>query len=113
MKKGTTDYSLLYTVSNTYINELIANRVNYRFLCKIFNEFFYKERFDTIYDFLNYLMCDDENIEMYLPLKNCVERDIQFISEKQVITKEVIDGEEVYFCKIYDILNLQKQINEE
>lgn len=102
LHENTDDYERLYNITNIYINELLFHKVNFRFLCKIFNEFYKADKFESVYEFLDYLMCDDENIEMYLPLKQCNKRDIQFISEKQTIIEEENNGIPIYYCKIYD-----------
>jgi hypothetical protein len=102
LKSNCTDYDMLEMITNIFINELLSLKLSYLYFNKIFVEFFSDEKFNDIYIFLDYITCDNENIEMYLPLKKCTTREIQFISEKQEIIEEISEGQSSYSCKIYD-----------
>ena len=100
LKSDSDKYEIIEKLTNVFVNELLSQKISYLYFVTIHNEFNKGEHFDSIYELIDYLMNekDTENIEMYLPLMNCRERDIEFIEGKQEI---VLKDDNVYYCKIY------------
>lgn len=100
LRNDTKDYEKVEKITDVFINELLSQKLSYLFLVNIYRQFLHDNIFDSVYKLFEYLLNEDnsENIEMYLPLKDCKTRDIEFISVKQ----EIVQYEDIYYCKIYD-----------
>ncbi len=95
------DIAYLENITSTFINELLSQKCTYMYFCSMVFDLINKDLFKDIYDFIEYISEKrfkyPDNIEMYLPLKNVENRELEFIKTKQ----EVVSIDETYYCKIY------------
>jgi len=104
LDNNTPDLANLEFIALNLINELLAQNISYLFLCQIFNDYYFNDKFDNINQFLTYIYNEEntENIQIYLPLKGCAVRDIKFLSDnnQKVVTIEE-KSEKTHYCLIY------------
>ena len=86
-----------------FINELIHERLTYPYLSFAYNDYYKGKKYENVYDFIDYLAFEEnENIEMYLPLKNHTSRDLAFLqSQGQQIDSREENGEKIVYCKVF------------
>lgn len=101
LRNDSKEFEKIEDLTSIFINELLSQKLSYLYFVSIYYEFQRKDNFTSLYEFIDYLFNenDTENIEMYLPLKDCTSRDIEFLKSKQEIV-QLEDG--VYYCKIYN-----------
>ena len=87
LDNNTPDLANLEFIALNLINELLAQNISYLFLCQIFNDYYFNDKFDNINQFLTYIYNEEntENIQIYLPLKGCAVRDIKFLSRNNFV----------------------------
>lgn len=92
------DFDDLYFIENVFFNELLALKMNYQFIGYSL-ELYKKGKFNSILDYIKYLYYHNrDNMEIYIPLKNCSEKDLEFLRKNQ----EIIIIESVVYCKTYE-----------
>ena len=92
------DFDDLYFIENVFFNELLALKMNYQFIGYSL-ELYKKGKFNNILDYIKYLYYHNrDNMEIYIPLKNCSEKDLKFLRKNQ----EIIIIESVVYCKTYE-----------
>lgn len=109
----------LNDLTDIYINELLSSGYSYKYLNKIFNIYIYQTEENIIFEDFNKLIvflndsCID-NFDIFLPLKNYKDRDINFIMDqysdqrlelgKDIKTKfagAINLKDNAYYCHIY------------
>ncbi len=99
------DFKKIENLTMQFVNELIFSRVTYRYITLIYYHDYYKgKKFEDVYKFIDYLSLEEnENIEIYLPLKNFEERDINFLEsqDQTIVEKNDENNNKTYYCKVY------------
>lgn len=88
----------LYNISLTFINELLAYKMNYRFIA--FALSLYKQgKFKNFVQFIKYLHYQNiDNMEIYIPIKKESLKDIEFLTKN---SQEIIKIDESSYCKTF------------
>lgn len=88
----------LYNISLTFLNELLAYNINYRFI--EFSLSMYKlKKFDSFPSYIKYLHYNNrDKMEIYIPIKNVSSRDEKFLNNN---SQETYKQENQVYCKTY------------
>lgn len=92
------DFNKLYFLENVFFNELLSLKMNFKYI-GFSLELYKNEKFDNILDFIKFLYYHNrDNMEIYIPLKNYTDKDIEFLKKNQEI--ETINTN--VYCKTYE-----------
>jgi|GEM_PF-3123850 len=98
--KPVNDWGHYDRLFSLFINELLANGLSLQYLLYINRSKNFKS-FIHLIDFL--AKGNLETYDIWLPLKNCNEKTIEFLkANEQVIEKKIISGKETICCKVYE-----------
>ncbi|MFA6800884.1 MAG: hypothetical protein WCR19_02100 [Acholeplasmataceae bacterium] len=96
------DFLLIRKYSNIFFNELLNNRVSYKYMMDIVTSF-KEQAFKNIYEFLNYVCYEkNENIEILIPIKDYTKIDLAFLDSKEQEYVESIDkNKRTMYLKVF------------
>lgn len=92
------DAEKLYNISLTFLNELLAYKMNYMFIS--FALSLYKSgKFISFTQFIKYLHYQNiDNMEIYIPIQRESEKDIEFLTNN---SQEIVKIDETTYCKTF------------
>lgn len=88
----------LYNISLTFLNELLAYNMNYRFIN--FSLSMYKAgKFNNFPSYIKYLHYNDrDSMEIYIPIKNASNKDLKFLNKNN---QETYKSDDQIYCRTY------------